>query len=131
MYNEGVLIYMTIYTSLTEIGWVINEEGEDASLHAIRFGAMVLNEQQQGYAQVKREFLGYCFCGKAKQRLPNRDEGHDKGIFPSNPRDDIKVCNTKLEHANVYFMRQINELGNSSNSEKEQSHGRHAIEGKV
>ena len=65
MYNEGVLIYMTIYTSLTEIGWVINEEGEDASLHAIRFGAMVLNEQQQGYAQVKRELLGIVSIVKA------------------------------------------------------------------
>ena len=97
----------------------------------IKLRTKVISERQRGYAQVKREFLGYCFCGKAKQRLPNRDEGHDKGIFPSNPRDDIKVCNTKLEHANVYFMRQINELGNSSNSEKEQSHGRHAIEGKV
>ena len=42
-------------TSPTGIGWVINHEEEGGTRIAIRFGAKVLREQQQGYAQVKRE----------------------------------------------------------------------------
>ena len=51
-------IYVTVDTSPTGIGWVINQEGEDGARYAIRFGAKVLSERQRGYTQVKRELWG-------------------------------------------------------------------------
>ena len=46
---------MIVDTSLTGIGWVINQEDENGTRFPIRFGAKVLSERQRGYAQVKRE----------------------------------------------------------------------------
>jgi hypothetical protein len=58
-YFEGVYRVhydnVTVDTSPTGIGWVINEEGENDKRFPIRFGAKVLSERQRGYAQVKRE----------------------------------------------------------------------------
>ena len=45
-YTEGKLIYVTVDTSGTRIGWVIYQEGEDSPHYAIRFGAKVLSERQ-------------------------------------------------------------------------------------
>ena len=58
VYKEGTRIYVTVDTSPTGIGWVINQEGEDSIRYVIRFGAKVLSERQRGYAQVKRELWG-------------------------------------------------------------------------
>jgi hypothetical protein len=49
---------VTIDTSSTRIGWVINQEDEDNNRYAIRFGAKVLSDRQRRYAQVKRELWG-------------------------------------------------------------------------
>ena len=51
-------IIVTVDTSPTGIGWVINQADSDGSRYPIRFGAKVLNERQRGYAQVKRELWG-------------------------------------------------------------------------
>ena len=45
-YTEGKPIYVTVDTSPTGIGWVINQEGEDSARYAIRFGAKVLSKRQ-------------------------------------------------------------------------------------
>jgi putative AlgH/UPF0301 family transcriptional regulator len=55
IYDKGVLIYVTVHTSPTGIGWVIHQEDENGARFSIRFGAKVLNERQWGYAQVKHE----------------------------------------------------------------------------
>ena len=52
-YTEGKPVYVTVDTSPTGIGWVINQEGEGNVRYAVRFGAKVLSERQQRYAQVK------------------------------------------------------------------------------
>ena len=52
------MIIVTVDTSPTGIGWVINQADSDGARYPIRFGAKVLNERQQGYAQVKRELWG-------------------------------------------------------------------------
>jgi transposase InsO family protein len=57
-YTEGKPVYVTVDTSPTGIGWVINQEGEGNARYAIRFGAKVLSERQRRYAQVKRELWG-------------------------------------------------------------------------
>jgi hypothetical protein len=57
-YVGGKPIFVTVDTSLTGIGWVINQEGEDDKRYAIRFGAKVLSERQRKYAQLKRELWG-------------------------------------------------------------------------
>ena len=49
---------VTVHTSPTGIGWVINQADSDDSRYPIRSGAKVLNERQCGYAQVKRELWG-------------------------------------------------------------------------
>ena len=54
-YEKGTPIYVTVDTSPTGIGWVVNQEDEDGIRFPIRFGAKVLSERQRGYAQVKRE----------------------------------------------------------------------------
>ena len=51
-------MYITVDTSPTRIGWVVNQEDEDGIRLPIRFGAKVLSERQRGYAQVKRELWG-------------------------------------------------------------------------
>ena len=48
-------IIVTVDTSPTGIGWVINQADSDGLRYPIRFGATVLNERQRGNAQVKRE----------------------------------------------------------------------------
>jgi hypothetical protein len=58
VYGNGVPIFMTVDTSPTGIGWVINQEDEDGERFPIRFSAKVLSERQRGYAQVKRELWG-------------------------------------------------------------------------
>jgi hypothetical protein len=57
-YAGGKPIFVTVDTSPTGIGWVINQEDEDGERYAIRFGAKVLSERQRKYAQVKRELWG-------------------------------------------------------------------------
>jgi hypothetical protein len=65
VYENGVPIYVTVDTSPTGIGWVINQEDEDGKRFPIRFGAKVLSERQRGYAQVKRERWGIVSAVKA------------------------------------------------------------------
>jgi hypothetical protein len=65
VYRNGVSIYVTVDTSPTGIGWVINQEGEDGERFPIRFGAKVLRERQRGYAQVKHELWGIVSAVKA------------------------------------------------------------------
>ena len=48
-------IRVTVDTSPTEIGWVVNQEDAKGDRYAIRFGAKVLNDRQHKYAHVKRE----------------------------------------------------------------------------
>ena len=55
LYGKDTLIFVTLDTSPTVIGWVINQEDDNGTRVPIRFGAKVLSERQQGYAQVKRE----------------------------------------------------------------------------
>jgi hypothetical protein len=44
VYENGIPIYVTMDTSPTRIGWVINQEGNDGERFPIRFGAKVLSE---------------------------------------------------------------------------------------
>ena len=44
VYGKDTPIYVTVDTSLTGIGWVINQEDESGTRLPIRFGAKVLNE---------------------------------------------------------------------------------------
>ena len=55
VYGKDIPIYVTIDTSPSGIGWVVNQENEDGTRFPIRFGAKVLNERQRGYTQVKHE----------------------------------------------------------------------------
>jgi hypothetical protein len=50
VYGGNVPVYVTVDTSPTGIGWVINQEGENGERFPIRFGAKVLTERQRGYA---------------------------------------------------------------------------------
>jgi hypothetical protein len=65
IYGRGVLVYVTVDTSLTGIGWVIHQEDENGDRFPIRFSAKVLGERQRGYAQVKRELWGIVSAVKA------------------------------------------------------------------
>ena len=56
--TEWKPIYVTVDTSPTGIRWVINQEREGNVRYAVRFGAKVLSERKQRYAQVKRELWG-------------------------------------------------------------------------
>jgi hypothetical protein len=58
VYGRDVPVFVTVDTSPTGIGWVVNQEDENGERFPIRFGAKVLSERQRGYAQVKREL---CF----------------------------------------------------------------------
>jgi hypothetical protein len=58
-------IIVTVDTSPTGIGWVINQAEPDGDRYPIRFGAKVLNGRQRGYAQVKRELWGIVSAIKA------------------------------------------------------------------
>ena len=51
-------VVVTVDTSPTGIGWVINQVNHGCDRDLIRFGAKVLNERQRKYAQVKRELWG-------------------------------------------------------------------------
>ena len=64
-YAEGKPIYVTVDTSPTGIGWVINQEDMEKNRYAIRFGAKVLSDRQRKYAQVKRELWGIVSAVKA------------------------------------------------------------------
>ena len=55
VYGKGTPMYITVDTSPTGIGWVVNQEDEDGIRFPIRFGVKVLSERKRGYAQVKRE----------------------------------------------------------------------------
>ena len=55
VYGKDLPIYVTVDTSPTGIGWVINQEYENSTRLPNRFGAKVLSERQRGYPQVKRE----------------------------------------------------------------------------
>ena len=65
VYGKGTPVYITVDTSPTGIGWVVNQEDEDGIRFPIRFGAKVLSERQRGYAQVKRELWGIVSAVKA------------------------------------------------------------------
>jgi hypothetical protein len=65
IYGKGVPIYVTVDTSPTGIGWVINQEDENGARFPIRFGAKVLSERQRGYTKVKRELWGIVSTVKA------------------------------------------------------------------
>jgi hypothetical protein len=65
IYGRGVPVYVTVDTSPTGIGWVINQEDENGERFPIRFGAKVLSERQRGYAQVKGELWGIVSTVKA------------------------------------------------------------------
>ena len=45
-YAPSTPVYITVDTSPTEIGWVVNQEVEDDTCFPIRFGAKVLSERQ-------------------------------------------------------------------------------------
>ena len=62
---EGEPIYVTVDTSPTGIGWVINQEDMEKNRYAIRFGAKVLSDRQRKYSQVKRELWGIVSAVKA------------------------------------------------------------------
>ena len=51
-------VYITVDTSPTGMGWVVNQEDKDGTCFPIRFGEKILSERQRGYAQVKRELWG-------------------------------------------------------------------------
>ena len=60
VYGKDTPIYVTVDTSLTGIGWVINQTDDDETRFPIQFdakvlSAKVLSERQRGYAQVKHE----------------------------------------------------------------------------
>ena len=46
VYEKGTPVYITVHTSPTGIGWVVNQEDEDGIRFPIRFGAKVLSERQ-------------------------------------------------------------------------------------
>ena len=46
VYEKGNRVYITVYTSPTGIGWVVNQKDEDSIRFPIRFGAKVLSERQ-------------------------------------------------------------------------------------
>ena len=74
VYGKDTPIYMTVDTSPTGIGWVINQEDENGARFPIRFGARVLSERQRGYAQVKRELWGIVSAVKADKNYLIRTE---------------------------------------------------------
>ena len=47
VYEKGTPVYITVDTSPTGIGWVVNQEDEDGIRFPIRFGAKVLSERQR------------------------------------------------------------------------------------
>ena len=58
IYKKDTRVYVTVDTSPTGIGWVVNQEEEDNTRFPIWFGAKVLSERQRKYTQVKRELCG-------------------------------------------------------------------------
>jgi hypothetical protein len=56
---------VTVDTSATGIGWVINQEDEGGNRYAIQFGANVLSDRQRRYSQVKRELWGIVLAIKS------------------------------------------------------------------
>ena len=66
-------IIVTVDTSPTGIGWVINQADLDGARYPNRFGAKVLNKRQRGYAQVKRELWGVVSAIKS-----DRDDAEPK-----------------------------------------------------
>ena len=44
VYERGTLVYVTVDTSSTGIGWVVNQEDTDDTRFPIQFGAKVLSE---------------------------------------------------------------------------------------
>ena len=45
VYGKDILIYVTVYTSPTGIGWMISQEDDDDTRFPIQFGAKVLSER--------------------------------------------------------------------------------------
>jgi hypothetical protein len=68
VYGRNVPVNVTVDTSPSGIGWVINQEDENDERFPIRFGAKVLSERQWGYAQVKRELWGIVSAVKADKK---------------------------------------------------------------
>ena len=64
--------------------------------------------------------MGHNFVGKGKERILNRYEGHNREKLSPNSWDDMKVCDTRLIHAKMDHIHQINESGGRSHSGKEQ-----------
>jgi hypothetical protein len=50
VYGRNVPVYVTMDTSPTGIGWVVNQEDENSERFPIRLGAKMLSERQRGYA---------------------------------------------------------------------------------
>ena len=46
VYKPDTPVYVTVDTSLTGIGWVVNQEDEEGTQFPIRFGVKVLSERQ-------------------------------------------------------------------------------------
>ena len=65
VYGKDIPVFVTVDTSPTGIGWVINQDDDDGTRFPIRFGVKVLSERQRGYAQVKRELWGIVLAVKA------------------------------------------------------------------
>ena len=79
-YDQPIIV--TVDTSPTGIGWVINQADPEGSRYPIRFGAKVLKERQHGYAQVKRELWGVVSAIKSdRDYLIGADDAmlHDTG----------------------------------------------------
>ena len=50
VYKLDTLVYITMDTSPTGIGWVVNQEDDNDARFPIRFSAKVLSKRQRGYA---------------------------------------------------------------------------------
>ena len=64
-YSEGKCIFVTVDTTPTVIGWVINQEDSEGNRYVVCFGAKLLQGHQRNYAQIKREIWGIISAIKA------------------------------------------------------------------
>jgi len=58
---------LTVDASPIGIGWAIGQDDDDGNRFVVRFGAKVLNSQQRGYAQVKKELWGVVTAMKSEK----------------------------------------------------------------
>ena len=89
-YAPGTMVYITMDTSPTGIGWVVNQEDRDGTRFPIWFSVKVLSERQQGYAQIKRELWGIVSAVKVnKDYLVNYRNG-----LPADSRYGLRMRNS-------------------------------------